>query len=181
MTVGRAGVARVPERGGIDIDPNRLNWQVQRGVWVQPENAPDAQGGMATLVTERYLDRHVLGDFYRLPCSPAIVALVFEVKPRVGRPWFVVTANGNMALRTVFRLRSGFVPEITDQPTIKYSRSTVVPLDYGYFRCRVQVPDRDGLGFFAIATLNLAGDAVYDGNFNLGYYLGPLRMRYLCL
>jgi hypothetical protein len=182
MTVGRAGVVRYRELGEVELNPHYKEWRLNNGVWVQEANAPDPTGDMAALITETdQLGTHRVGDFYRLPGGRAVVALNCLIKPKVGRPWFVVTANGNLALKTVFRLRPGQLPEITQQPTARLCRSNVAPVGFGYFRIRVQVPDFDGLGFFAIASLNLLGDAEYAGNLNLGYHLSQVKVRYLCL
>ena len=180
MSLGRAGVARVPERGIVDINPHSKEWRLNQGVWVQEGHAPDAYGEPAALITERFSGQHRVGDFYRLPCR-GVVAFSCEIKPQVGRPWFVITANGNIALRSTFRLRPNLDPEITLQPALRFCRTTASRGEFGYFRLRVQVPDFDGLGFFLVATLNLLGDPDYDGNLNLGYHLARVRMRYLCL
>jgi hypothetical protein len=182
VTVGGAGVTRYQQSGFVEVNDHYKEWRLRQGVWVQEGNAPDATGGMATLVTELpQLGRHSLGDVYRIPGGRGIVALVCDIKPQLGRPWFVITANGNVSLRTVYRLRPGQPPEIQTQPAGKFCRSSVVPVGSGYFRTRTQVPDMDGLGFFLIATLNLVGDVEYTGNLNLGYHLSRVRLRYLCL
>jgi hypothetical protein len=182
MTVGRAGVSRYPEAGFIEVNPHYKEWRLNHGVWVQEANAPDPTGDMAALVTEvENGTTHRVGDFYRIPGGRGVVALTALIRPKVGRPFFVVTANGNMALRSVFRLRPGQLPEITQQPSLPLCRTSVLPVGFDFFRIRVQVPDLDGLSFFAIATTNLVGNATYDANLNLGYHLSRVRIRYRCL
>jgi hypothetical protein len=108
VTVGRAGVSRYPEAGFIEVNPHYKEWRLNHGVWVQEANAPDPTGDMAALVTEvENGTTHRVGDFYRIPGGRGVVALTALIRPKVGRPFFVVTANGNMALRSVFRLRPG--------------------------------------------------------------------------
>jgi hypothetical protein len=182
LTVGRIGVSHFPETGSVELNDHYKEWRIQQGVWVQEGNAPDAVGGMAALITETTTTgKHYLGDTYSIPGGRGIVALTCDIKPKTGRPWFVVTANGNPSLATVYRLRPNQPPEIQSQPTAQFCKSNVLPVGFGYFRCRTQVIDFDGIGFFLIATLNLLGDADYTGNLNLGYHLSRVRLRYRCL
>lgn len=182
MTVGRATVSRGFESGFAELNTHYKEWSLNQGVWVQEENAPDAVGGMAALITElNQLGRHYVGERYRTPGGRGVVALTCDIKPQTGRPWFVISANGNPLLQTVYRLRPNQLPEIQIQPSFAYCRSNVIPVGFGYFRCRTQVPDFDGLAFFRIMTLNLVGDAEYTGNLNLGYHLSRVRLRYRCL